>query len=147
MPCSTAAARFRGGARRASARDWLELAARFHDASIDRDDGRARIPVLWGTDAVHGHNNAFGATVFPHNIGLGAARDAELARRIARATAAEVLATGLLWTFAPTLAVPRDDRWGRVYEGFSEEPQWGRAPGRGDGRGLSGTPGRGLHDR
>ena len=113
---------FPGGDRRASAQDWLELAMRFHDASVDREDGRPRIPVIWGTDAVHGHNNVYGATLFPHNIGLGASRNAELLRQVAEATAAEVAATGIVWTFAPTIAVPRDDRWGRTYEGLSEDP-------------------------
>ncbi len=82
-----------------------------------------RIPFMWATDAVHGHNNVFSATVFPHNIGLGAARDPELIQRIGKITAVEVAATGLDWTFAPTVATPRDLRWGRVYEGYSEDPE------------------------
>jgi len=81
------------------------------------------IPLLWGTDAVHGHNNAYGATVFPHNIGLGAANDPELIERIGRATAKEIAATGMDWTFAPTVTTPRDLRWGRHYEGYSEDPE------------------------
>ena len=86
-------------------------------------DGRGfRIPFAWATDAVHGHNNVFGATLFPHNIGLGAARNPDLIRQIGAVTAAEITATGLDWTFAPTVAVPRDYRWGRVYEGYSEDP-------------------------
>ena len=80
------------------------------------------MPILWGTDAVHGHSNVYGATVFPHNVGLGAARDADLVAAVAAATAREVEATGIDWTFAPTLAVVRDDRWGRTYEGYSEHP-------------------------
>jgi beta-glucosidase len=68
---------------------------------------------MFGIDAVHGHNNVVGATLFPHNIGLGAARDPDLIRRIGEATAQEVAATGADWTFGPTVAVPRDDRWGR----------------------------------
>jgi len=79
--------------------------------------------VIWGTDAVHGHNNVLGATLFPHNIGLGAMRDPDLIQRIGEVTALEVAATGIDWTFAPTLAVVRDDRWGRTYEGYSEHPE------------------------
>ena len=101
---------------------WLQLADAYYDASMARGDGRPRIPVIWGTDAVHGNNNIVGATLFPHNIGLGAARDPGLIRRIGAATALETAAAGLDWTFAPTLAVVQDDRWGRTYEGFSEEP-------------------------
>jgi beta-glucosidase len=77
---------------------------------------------LWGTDAVHGHNNVFGATLFPHNIGIGASGDIQLAQRIAEATAREVSATGIHWAFAPTVAVARDIRWGRTYESFSSDP-------------------------
>jgi beta-glucosidase len=73
-------------------------------------------------DAVHGHSNRPGATIFPHSVGLEAARDPELIRRIAEATAAEVAASGIEWTFAPTLAVPQDLRWGRTYEGYSSDP-------------------------
>jgi beta-glucosidase len=83
---------------------------------------RLGIPLLYGIDAVHGNNNVLGAVVFPHNIGLGCTRDAGLVRRIAEVTAAEVRATGIQWTFAPCVAVPRDIRWGRTYEGFSENP-------------------------
>ncbi|MGL5472254.1 MAG: glycoside hydrolase family 3 N-terminal domain-containing protein [Shewanella sp.] len=82
-----------------------------------------RIPIMWATDAVHGHNNVFGATVFPHNIGLGAARNPDLIEKIGVVTAREAAATGLDWTFAPTVATPRDYRWGRVYEGYSEDPE------------------------
>jgi len=81
---------------------------------------RLSIPILFGIDAVHGHNNVEGATIFPHNIGMGATRDTSLCRRIAQATACEMLATGIYWDFAPCLAVPQDERWGRYYEGFSE---------------------------
>jgi beta-glucosidase len=78
---------------------------------------------MFGIDAVHGHNNIVGATLFPHNIGLGAARDPELIERIGAATAQEVAASGADWTFGPTLAVPRNDRWGRAYEGYGEHPE------------------------
>ena len=82
---------------------------------------RLKIPLIYGIDAVHGHNNVVGATIFPHNIGLGATRDAALVESVARATALEVAATGMDWDFAPCLAVPDDYRWGRTYEGFSED--------------------------
>ena len=107
----------------APASEWLAAADRFYDASMDPAHGRHPIPEIWGTDAVHGHNNIIGATLFPHNIGLGAARDPELIRRIGEVTAVEVRVTGLDWTFGPTLAVVRDDRWGRTYESYSEDPQ------------------------
>lgn len=111
-----------GGRPYAGAADWLALADAFHRASTDRSDGGQGIPALFGIDAVHGHNNVVGATLFPHNIGLGATRDPALVRRIAAATAEELRATGFDWTFAPTLAVPQDARWGRTYEGFSSDP-------------------------
>ncbi|XP_051192946.1 uncharacterized protein [Lolium perenne] len=88
---------------------------------------RLAIPILYGVDAVHGHNNVFGATVFPHNVGLGASKDAELVRRIGKATALEVRATGPHWTFALCLAVCRDPRWGRCYESYSEDPEMVRS--------------------
>ena len=107
------------GDKRASVADWRGLADAYRAASLASTSG---IPILWGTDAVHGHNNVFSATVFPHNIGLGAAGDAALIEAIAAATAREVAATGIDWTFAPTLAVVRDVRWGRTYESYSEHP-------------------------
>jgi len=102
---------------------WLQLADEFYDASMTRSDGRPKIPVMWGTDSVHGNNNIVGATLFPHNIGLGAARDPDLIRQIGAVTAIETAAAGIDWTFAPTLAVVQDDRWGRIYESYSEEPE------------------------
>ncbi|WP_036167400.1 glycoside hydrolase family 3 N-terminal domain-containing protein [Massilia sp. 9096] len=107
--------------KHARAADWLALSQRFYDASMATDMA-VKVPVMWGTDAVHGHNNAYGATLFPHNIGLGAARDPRLVEEIGAATARAMRATGIAWAFAPTLAVVRDDRWGRTYEGFSEDP-------------------------
>jgi beta-glucosidase len=101
---------------------WLQLADAYYDASMARTDRRPKIPIIWGTDAVHGNNNIVGATLFPHNIGLGAARDPGLIRDIGAATAIETAAAGLDWTFAPTLAVVQDDRWGRTYESYAEEP-------------------------
>lgn len=112
-----------GGKPFATGPEWLAAAEAFYKASTrERPDGTPVIPIIWGSDAVHGHNNVIGATIFPHNIGLGAMRDPELMRRIGEVTAVEMRVTGLDWTFAPTLAVPRDDRWGRTYEGFSEDP-------------------------
>jgi beta-glucosidase len=113
---------FPGGNKHATVADWLSLADGFYDASMDTTGGAPAIPVLWGTDAVHGHNNVFGATLFPHNIGLGAAHDPDLIERIGTATAGEVAATGITWTFAPTVTVVRDARWGRAYEGYSQQP-------------------------
>jgi beta-glucosidase len=104
-----------GADNRVGAKAWLELADAFWQASTDTSDGRPYIPVMWGTDAVHGHSNVKGATIFPHNIGLGAMREPELLRKIGRVTAIEMQVTGLDWTFAPTIAVVRDDRWGRTY--------------------------------
>lgn len=113
-----------GGNERAPASDWLALADAYWDASTaPRADGRPAIPALWATDAVHGHSNVIGATLFPHNIGLGATGNADLVRRIGEATAAEIAVTGIDWTFAPTIAVARDDRWGRTYESYSEDPE------------------------
>lgn len=103
--------------------DWVALADAYRQASLDQSGGSAGIPVLWGTDAVHGHNNVIGATLFPHNIGLGAANDPELIGKIGRITSREVAATGIDWIFAPTVAVPLDDRWGRTYEGYSDRPE------------------------
>ena len=91
-------------------------------ASMEEDAGHLAIPILYGVDAVHGNANVRGATVFPHNIGLGAAGDPELLERVGQVTAREVLAAGVDWTFAPTLAVARDPRWGRTYESYSEDP-------------------------
>lgn len=84
---------------------------------------RLGVPLLYGIDAVHGHSNVLDAVIFPHNIGLGCADEPDLVERIARLTALEVRATGIQWAFAPCVTVPRDDRWGRTYEGFSEDPE------------------------
>lgn len=111
------------GQKQADAKTWLKYADEMYAASIDSSEDGSSIPTIWGTDAMHGHSNVFGATLFPHNIGLGAARDAELIHRIGHATAKEVAATGIEWMFAPTVAVVRDDRWGRTYESYSEDPE------------------------
>jgi len=96
---------------------WADMYDQYQREALN---SRLKIPLLYGIDAVHGHNNVVGATIFPHNIGLGATRDAKLVESVARATALEVAATGIDWDFAPCLAVPNDYRWGRTYEGFSE---------------------------
>ena len=118
--------------------DWLKLADSFYDASMATDMA-VKVPVIWGTDAVHGHNNVFGATIFPHNIGLGAARDPQLIEAIGVATGKAVRATGIAWVFGPTVAVVRDDRWGRTYEGFSEDPRIVRSYGGVYVKGLQGA--------
>ena len=106
----------------APAPQWLKLADEYWSASTDTSHGGVGIPALWGIDAVHGHSNIIGATLFPHNIGLGAAHDPALIERIGAATAAEIRVTGQEWTFAPTVTVPQDYRWGRAYEGYSSDP-------------------------
>ncbi|MFC5435158.1 glycoside hydrolase family 3 N-terminal domain-containing protein [Rhodanobacter umsongensis] len=108
------------GNKHAGVADWLALADRYYDASM-AVDSPVKVPVIWGTDAVHGDSNVFGATLFPHNIGLGAAHDPELIRQIGAATARAVRATGVDWAFAPTLAVAQNARWGRTYESFSND--------------------------
>ena len=113
---------FPNGDKHATPQDWVALAEKMYQASIDDSIDGSKIPTMWGTDAVHGHNNVIGATLFPHNIGLGAANNPDLIEQIAAVTAVEVMATGIDWVFAPTVAVVRDDRWGRTYEGYSEDP-------------------------
>jgi beta-glucosidase len=129
-----------GGDKLAPASGWLALADRFYRASIAAGPPGG-MPLLWGTDAVHGHNNVPGATLFPHNIGLGAARDPALVRRIGEITALEVRVTGLDWAFAPTVAVARDARWGRTYESYSEDPRLVSAYAAAMVEGLQGRPG------
>ena len=102
--------------------DWIALAEAMYQASVDDSLDGSTIPTMWGTDAVHGHNNVIGATLFPHNIGLGAANNPDLVEKIAQITATEVMVTGIDWVFAPTVATVRDDRWGRTYESYSEDP-------------------------
>jgi beta-glucosidase len=106
----------------APASAWLAAADAFYAASMDTREGRHAIPILWGVDAVHGHNNIIGATLFPHNVALGATRNPDLIRRIGEVTARELRITGQEWTFAPTIAVAQDVRWGRAYESYSEDP-------------------------
>ena len=126
----------------APASEWLRLADEMYDASVKPlPNGEPAIPVMWGTDAVHGHSNIVGATLFPHNIALGAAGDADLVRRIGAATALEIEVTGIDWNFSPTVAVARDDRWGRTYESYSENPDLVAALGAALVEGQQGTPG------
>ena len=107
----------------AEASEWLKLADEMYLASVEpMPSGEPVIPTMWGTDAVHGHTNIIRATIFPHNIALGATRDADLVRRVGEATAVEIEVTGIDWNFSPTIAVAQDDRWGRTYESYSEDP-------------------------
>ncbi len=132
-----------GGNETGPASDWLKLADDYWDASMSGPEtGRRKIPLMWGTDAVHGHSNIVGATLFPHNIGLGAARNPKLMRRIGEVTAIEMAVTGIDWDFSPTLAVVRDDRWGRIYEGFSEDPEIVASYAAEMVEGLQGVPGK-----
>lgn len=127
-----------GNDKLASPGEWLKLADRFYEASMAPPH---TVPVMWATDAVHGDNNIPGATIFPHNIGLGAARDPALVRRIGAITALEVRVTGLDWTLAPSVAVARDARWGRTYESYGENPQLVARCAAALVEGLQGRPG------
>ena len=106
-----------GSPKNNTPKDWLDMVNGFQKIAMGN---RLAIPIIYGVDAVHGHNNLLGATVFPHNIALGAANDADLVFRVNKATAIEVAATGIHWTFSPCVAVPQDPRWGRFYEGFGQ---------------------------
>ncbi|MBK8048918.1 MAG: glycoside hydrolase family 3 protein, partial [Anaerolineales bacterium] len=112
---------------------WREMVGSFQEAALQTP---LAIPLLYGVDAVHGHNNAYGATIFPHNIGLGATGDPELVERIAAATAEELKATGVNWNFAPVVAVPQDIRWGRTYEAYGDQTDLVAALGAASVRGL-----------
>jgi len=126
-----------GNRKHSRVADWLALSKAFYDASMSTDM-KVKVPVIWGTDAVHGHNNVYGATIFPHNIGLGAAHDPELLTRIGRATARAVRATGITWAFAPAVAVAENPRWGRTYESYSSDPALVRSYSEAIIRGLQG---------
>lgn len=99
---------------------WAQMVNGFQDEALAT---RLGIPIIYGVDAVHGHGNLYGATIFPHEIGLGASNDPELVEKIGRATAAEMMATGATWNFAPVVAVPQDIRWGRAYEAYGENTE------------------------
>ncbi|KAJ6323211.1 hypothetical protein OIU77_012945 [Salix suchowensis] len=105
-------------ADRASPRQWVDMVNTFQKGSLST---RLGIPMIYGIDAVHGHNNVYKATIFPHNVGLGVTRDPALVKKIGAATALEVRATGIPYAFAPCIAVCRDPRWGRCYESYSED--------------------------
>jgi beta-glucosidase len=120
--------------------DWVATARAFRAVSIEDRPGHVPIPVMLGIDAVHGNSHVPGAVVFPHNIGLGAAHDPDLLRRIGAATAQETAASGFDWAFGPTLAVPQDVRWGRSYEGYSDDPALVTAYADPFVRGLQGEP-------
>jgi beta-glucosidase len=109
-----------GGRAGGTATEWADMYDDYQSYALQ---SRLGIPLLYGVDAVHGHSNVYGATIFPHNIGLGATRDAELVHSVADVTRKEVLGTGIDWTFGPAVSVPRDNRWGRTYEGFGEVPE------------------------
>jgi len=132
-----------GGNEKAPAAEWLKLMDAMWEASMAADWAGEKIPLIFGIDSVHGNANVVGATVFPHNIGLGAMRNPDLVRKIGEVTAREMVVTGFDWDFSPTVAVPRDDRWGRSYEGWSEDPSIARqyAPAMVEGlQGRAGTP-------
>lgn len=118
-----------------SFQDWRALYEGYQARAMET---RLRIPLLYGVDAVHGHSNVVGAVIFPHNIGLGATRNPSLVEEVARVTALETRATGINWAFAPCVAVPRDDRWGRTYEGYAEDPELVAELGAAAVRGLQG---------
>ncbi|WP_410639417.1 glycoside hydrolase family 3 protein [Amycolatopsis sp. lyj-346] len=118
---------------------WADMIDAYQKAATSTGLG---IPIIYGSDAVHGHNNVHGATVFPHNIGLGAANNPRLVEKIGAITAEETAATGVKWAFAPCLCVARDDRWGRTYESFGEVPANAVA----NSRVIKGLQGRALGD-
>jgi beta-glucosidase len=117
---------------------WASMVNGYQAAAVGT---RLGIPILYGVDAVHGHNNVYGATIFPHNVGLGATGDEDLLRRIGAATAREIRATGIQWDFAPCLCAPQDIRWGRTYEGYSEDSALVARLGTAFVEGLQGRPG------
>src|SRR5579862_1085568 len=134
-----------GGKVRTTPAAWLDLVDALYRAELEGGSpAHAPVPILFGIDAVHGNAKIVGATVFPHNIGLGAAHDVELIEQIGAATAEEVAATGIDWTFAPTVAVARDVRWGRSYESYSDDPQLVAAYAAAMVRGLQGERSRGT---
>lgn len=126
---------------RSPAAAWVATSRAFNAVALESRAGHVPIPLMFGIDAVHGDNNVVGATLFPHNSALGAMRDPALIRRIGAATAAETAAAGIDWAFGPTLAVPQDDRWGRTYEGYSEDPALVASYAGAMIEGLQGKPG------
>lgn len=118
-----------------SLQNWTDMYDTYQSQALKT---RLGIPILYGVDAVHGHSNVLNAVIFPHNIGIGCTRNPKLVREISRITALEMRATGVQWTFAPCVTVPRDDRWGRTYEGFSEDPAIAAVLGEAAVKGLQG---------
>lgn len=119
-----------------SLEQWTDMVDRYQEVAMQT---RLHIPILYGVDAVHGHSNVLGAVIFPHNIGLGCTRNAKLVEDVSRITAQEMRATGIQWAFAPCVTVPRDDRWGRTFEGFAEDPALVSRLGQAAVRGLQGN--------
>ncbi|MBT0667909.1 glycoside hydrolase family 3 C-terminal domain-containing protein [Novosphingobium profundi] len=130
-----------GAPDRSNAQPWIATSEAFNAVAMEQRKGHVAIPIIFGIDAVHGNSNVVGATLFPHNSGLGAMHDPALMREIGRATAAETAASGIHWAFGPTLAVPQDGRWGRAYEGYSEDPAVVAAYAGPMVEGLQGAPG------
>ncbi|MDP1026718.1 glycoside hydrolase family 3 N-terminal domain-containing protein [Sphingomonas sp. KR1UV-12] len=133
-----------GAPDRSPAGPWIATSRAFNAVALQPRAGHTAIPLMFGVDAVHGNNNVVGATLFPHNSALGAMHDRDLLRRIGAATAAETAAAGIDWAFGPTLAVPQDDRWGRTYEGYSEDPGLVASYAGAMIEGLQGLPGKGT---
>ena len=129
-----------------TAQEWADTVDDFQRQALNT---RLGIPIIYGVDAVHGHNNLYGATIFPHNIGLGATRDPDLVEQVSAVTAQEVRATGIPWNFAPCICVTRDARWGRSYESFGEDPHLVSVLGKAAVVGLQGRNQRelGRNDR
>lgn len=133
-----------GAPDRSPAGPWIATVRAFNDVATQERPGHVPIPIMFGIDAVHGNNNVVGATLFPHNSALGATHDPELVRRIGAATASEITAAGMDWAFAPTLAVAQNDRWGRTYESYSEDPALVATYAGKMIEGLQGKPGMGT---
>lgn len=129
-----------GAPDRSPAGPWLASVRAFNAIALEKRPGHVAIPLTFGIDAVHGNSNVVGATLFPHNIALGATRNPDLLRKIGAATAQETLASGFDWAFGPTLAVAQDDRWGRAYESYSEDPAIVRSFAAAMVEGLQGGP-------
>lgn len=121
--------------------EWVKTAQAFRAVAMEDRPGNLKIPLMFGIDAVHGNANVIGATIFPHNVGLGAMHDPALIKRIGEVTADETAASGIDWAFGPTVTVPQDDRWGRTYEGYSEDPALVASYAGAMVEGLQGAPG------
>ena len=118
---------------------WANMYDSFQKLALET---RLKIPIIYGIDAVHGHNNVPNATIFPHNIGLGCTFDKKIVKKVSEITAKEVAATGIDWNFAPCLSIPQDERWGRFYEGYSEDPNIVAELGAASIRGYQGRLGK-----